>query len=193
MATKVTRSRKSKSGGQPALAPCACCGFAPGADGKPLSITFEQPDVYYDIPDELLDVWGQDPFIAIKTIGFFVRVIVPVRMDGGFAVNYGTWLEVDADDFRTAWQTWNMPEYKDLELEGYLANVLEPWGQFPHAAVKTTVRDVNEVPIVTSATDPEVQKFLETEWRHNWALPAYADTLKPETPETEPAAGAKAN
>jgi hypothetical protein len=193
MATKVTRSRKSKSGGQPAVAPCECCGFAPGADGKPLSVTFEQPDVYYDIPDELLDTWGQDPFLAIKTIGFFLRVIVPVRMDGGFSVNFGTWLEIDAEDFRTAWQTWNMPEYQDLEIEGYLANELEPWGPFPHALVKATVRDLNEVPVVTSATDPEVQKFLETEWRHNWALPAYAETLKVEMPETVPPAGAKAN
>ncbi len=183
MTAKVTRSRKSKSGGKPAVQPCECCGFVPGADGKPVSITFELPDVYYEIPPELLETWGQDPFLAIKTIGFFVRVVVPVRLDGGFSVNYGTWLEVHAETFREAWQTWNMPEYASLEMEGYLANVLDPWGTFPHALVKATVRNLDDVPVVTSATHPDVQKFLETEWKHSWALTPYAEVLETDSPE----------
>ncbi len=188
MAEKVTRSRKAKSGGKPAAQPCACCGFTPGVEGKPLSITFELPDVYYEIPETLLDTWGQDPFLAINTIGFFVRVILPVKMDDGFAVNYGTWLEVHAEDFRTAWQTWNMPEYAELEMEGYLANKIEPWGQFPHALTKVTVRNVDDVPIVTSSENADIQKFIDTEWKHSWALPPYAEVLQADSPESMPAA-----
>jgi len=186
MTEKVTRSRKSKSGGKPAVQPCECCGFVPGADGKPLPVTFELPDVYYEVAPELLDTWGEDPFLAIKTIGFFVRVILPVRMDGGFAVNYGTWLEVHAETFREAWQTWNMPEYAELELEGYLANVIEPWGAFPHALTKATVRNTDEVPVVTSSASADIQKFLDTEWKHSWALPPYAGVLKADSPEAMP-------
>jgi len=178
MAAKVTRSTRSKSGGRPAVKPCECCGFAPGVGGKPLSITFEQPDVYYDIMPELLDTWGQDPFLAIKTIGFFLRVIVPIKLDGGFSVNFGTWLEISDDDFRTAWRTWNAPEYQDLEVEGYLANAIAPWPPFPHALAKATVRSVEEVPFVTSASHPEVQMLLDMEWPHRRILDPYGDVLK---------------
>jgi hypothetical protein len=186
MASKTTRSTGTKRGGRPAVKPCDCCGIAPGVDGKPLSITFELPDVYHEIPPELLDVWGEDPFLAIKTIGFFVRVIVPVKLDGGFAANIGTWLEVRDEDFRTAWQTWNAPEYKDLEIEGYLANIIEPWTQFPHALVKATVVREDEVPVITSATHPDVQKFLETEWKHAWVFEPYAAILRADLPAPLP-------
>jgi len=28
-----------------------------------------------------------------------------VKLDGGFAIDFGTWLEIDNEDFRAAWQT----------------------------------------------------------------------------------------
>ena len=116
--SNISRSRKAKSGGRAVTVPCSCCGIAPDPEGRPLSITFEKPDVYFEIPDTLLDTWGDDPFLAIKDIGFFVRVLVPIKLDGGFAANFGTWLECHAEDFRTAWQTWNFPEYRDLTFKG---------------------------------------------------------------------------
>jgi hypothetical protein len=186
MAAKVTRSRRSKAGGRPAGLPCACCGIAPGVGGKPLSVTFEQPDVVNEIHPELLDTWGGDPFLAIKNVGFFVRVVLPIKLSDGFAVDFGTWLEVPSEDFRTAWQTWNMPEYKDLVLEGYLANVIAPWPEFPHALVKATVRDLDEVPIVTSSGSGDLMAVMMVEWPHARILTPYAEILRAEPMPSPP-------
>ncbi len=100
---------------------------------------------------QLLETWGGDPFLAIKNVGFFLRVILPVKLSDGFAIDFGTWLEIDNEDFRTAWQTWNFPEYKDLEIEGYVANQIAPFDRFPHALAKVTVREPEQVPYLTSS------------------------------------------
>jgi hypothetical protein len=146
--------------------------------GKPLSVTFEQPDVYYDIHPELLDTWGGDPFLAIKTVGFFVRVVLPIKCTDDFAVDFGTWLEVSDESFRTAWLNWNTPEYKDLVLEGYLANAVAPWPEFPHSMVTATVRDPNEVPVVTSASHGDIMALMRMEWPHARVLAPYVDVLR---------------
>jgi hypothetical protein len=180
MTSKVTRTRKPKAGGLPSVEPCACCGIAPGVGGKPLAVTFEEPDVIHDIHPELLQVWGGDPFAVIKDVGFFVRVVLPIKLSDGFAVDFGTWLEVSSEDFRKAWQTWNFPEYKDLVIEGYLANVIAPWPEFPHALVKASVRDLDEVPVVTSSSHGDVMAIMNIEWPHARILTPYADMLRAE-------------
>jgi len=90
----------------------------------------------------------------IKNVDFFVRVILPVELTDGFSVAFGTWLEVRDEDFREAWKTWNAPEYADLAMEGYVANEIEPWNPFPHAMVRAAVRDVEQVPYITSSDGP---------------------------------------
>ena len=178
----VSRSSRAKAGGKAALEPCACCGISPDPRGRPFSITFEQPDVVSQIEPELLDTWGGDPFLAIKNVGFFVRVILPVKLSDGFAIDFGTWLEVYNDDFRQAWQTWNFPEYKDLVIEGYVANEIEPFDRFPHELVKATVRLPEHVPYLTSSEDETFTKLLGDTWPHAKVLSHYADLLKSEPP-----------
>ena len=97
--SNVSRSSRAKVGGKATLQPCACCGIAPGPGGRPLSITFEQPDVIDQIHPQLLETWGGDPFLAIKNVGFFLRVILPVKLTDGFAIDFGTWLEIDNGGF----------------------------------------------------------------------------------------------
>lgn len=190
--TRVTREKKTKAGGQPAVQPCSCCGIAPGPGGAPLSVTFEKPDVFFDIHPALLDTWGDDPFLALKNVGFFVRVVLPIKLADGFAVDFGTWLEVDADDFRNAWRAWNFPEYKDLALQGYLANVIAPWPAFPHALVTATVRSVDEVPVVTWADHPDVMTMLQMTWPHARILTPYAEILREPLPPSDVTAEATA-
>jgi hypothetical protein len=180
--SNVSRARKAKTGGKARLAPCPNCGIAPDPEGKPFSITFEQPDVIEEIPEELLDTWGADPFLAIKDIGFFVRVILPVKLTDGYGVHFGTWLEVHSEDFRTAWQQWNFPEYKDLAIDGYVANDIAPWGKIPHALVKATVVDMAEVPYLTSSDNEAISKILADTWPHDDVLQPYGDLLKSEPP-----------
>lgn len=180
--SNVSRTSRAKTGGKTPLQPCTCCGIAPDPQGRPLSVTFEQPDVIFDIVPELLDTWGGDPFLAIKNVGFFIRVILPVRLTDGYAVDFGTWLEVDNEDFRAAWQSWNFPEYKDLVLEGYLANKIAPWGATPHEMVKAIVRDMDQVPIVDSCHDPDIAGMMTNIWPHAEVLKPYAELLRAESP-----------
>jgi len=178
--SNVSRASRAKIGGKSAVEPCACCGIARDPQGRPFSITFDQPDVVFDIAEELLDTWGADPFLAIKNVGFFLRVIVPVQLTDGFSVDFGTWLEIHAEDFRTAWTTWNFPEYGDLEIEGYVANAINPWGKLPHELVKAVVRDPAQVPYLTSSSNPLVTKILTETWPHAEVLTPYSDLLKPD-------------
>jgi hypothetical protein len=180
--SNVSRTSRAKVGGKALLEPCACCGIAPDPRGRPFSITFEQPDVISQIEPELLDTWGGDPFLAIKNVGFFMRVILPVKLNDGFAIDFGTWLEIYSEDFKTAWQTWNLPEYKDLEIEGYLANEIPSFGALPHALVKATVRDLEQVPYLTSSENETFAKLLGDTWPHAKVLAPYADLLKSEPP-----------
>jgi hypothetical protein len=180
--SNVSRSGRVKGGGKASVEPCACCGIAPDPRGRPFSITFEQPDVIDQIHPNLLDTWGGDPFLAIKTVGFFIRVILPIKLNDGFAVDFGTWLEIDNEDFRTAWQAWNFPEYKDLAIEGYLANAVAPFDKFPHAVVKVTVREPEQVPYVTSSDNEFFTRLLTDTWPHASVLAPYGDLLKSEPP-----------
>lgn len=174
----VSRSSRAKIGGRASSEPCSCCGIARDPHGRPFSITFAQPDVVFDVEEELLDTWGEDPFLAIKNVGFFLRVILPVKLTDGFAVNFGTWLEVYSEDFKQAWQVWNFPEYAELSVEGYLANKINPWPEVPHALVRATVRDLDQVPFVTSSENEVFARIIGETWPHAEVLTPYADLLK---------------
>jgi hypothetical protein len=180
--SNVSRARRAKVGGKAPLEPCACCGISRNLDGRPLSITFEQPDVIDQIHPVLLDTWGGDPFLAIKNVGFFIRVILPIKLTDDFAIDFGTWLEIHNEDFKAAWAAWNFPEYKDLEIEGYVANQIAPFEKFPHALVKATVREVEHVPYLTSSANETYTKLLTETWPHATVLAPYAELLKSEPP-----------
>ena len=115
-------------------------------------------------------------------LGFFVRVLLPVALTDGFAVEFGTWLEVDAEDFRLAWQTWNFPEYTDLVLEGYIGNQIAPWNRFRHSLVKAVVRDQARVPVITSGANEEIDEILGKTWPHAEVLASYRDLLRADVP-----------
>jgi len=53
-----------------------------------------------------------------------------------------------------------LPEYADLEFQGYVANEIEPWKPFPHALVKATVREMEQVPYLTGAENAVFAKLL---------------------------------
>lgn len=176
--SNVSRASGGKLGGKASTQPCSCCGIAPDPHGRPFSIVFEQPDVVSQIEPELLDTWGSDPFLVIKNVGFFVRVILPVQLTDGFSVAFGTWLEVADEDFRSAWKSWNAPEYADLTMEGYVANEIEPWSPFPHALVRAVVRDVEQVPFLATSADPVFSRILGETLPHADVLNRYSDLLK---------------
>jgi hypothetical protein len=174
----VSRASRAKIGGMATTEPCPDCGIVRDPQGRPFSITFGLPDVIFDIEKELLETWGDDPFIAIKNVGFFLRVLMPVQLTDGFSVVFGTWLEIDSEDFRTAWQTWNFPEYKELAIDGYVANRIKPWKTFPTSLVHATVRDVDQVPYLVSSDEQVISRVLTETWPHADVLKPYRKLLK---------------
>jgi hypothetical protein len=176
--SNISRATRAKTGGKTAVEPCAVCGIAPDPQARPFSITFGYPDVYFEIEEELLDTWGEDPFLAIKNVGFFLRVLLPVKLTDGYSALFGTWLEIDADDFRKAWNAWNFPEYADLVVEGYVANEIEPWKRLPHELVRAVVRDMAQVPYLASSANLLTTKIIEDTWPHDEVLAPYAELLK---------------
>jgi hypothetical protein len=180
--SNVSRTSRAKVGGKARMEPCAICGIAPDPRGRPFSITFNLPDVYYDIHPELLDTWGDDPFLAIKDVGFYLRVILPVKLTDGFAVDFGTWLKVDPEVFKEAWQKWNFPEYKDFACDGLLANRLEPWKPTLRTHVKARVRDMDQVPYVVESPNELGARIIGETWPHDEVLTPYAELLKSDPP-----------
>jgi hypothetical protein len=182
--SNVSRASGAKIGGKAAGKPCTCCGIAPLPHGKPFTITFSLPDVVLDIPEVLLDTWGDDPFLAVKDAGFYLRTILPVKLSDRYAINFGTWLQVDPEVFREAWNVWNFPEYKDFAFDGLLANRIEPWRPKLRTHVKARVLDFDQVPYVVDSPDPLGARIIKDTWPHADVLPAYADLLK-EAPPAE--------
>jgi hypothetical protein len=109
-------------------------------------------------------------------------VILPVQLSDGYSVAFGTWLEVDSDDFREAWKVWNAPEYTSLTMEGYVANEIAPWNQFPHALIRAVVQDAEQVPFLESSDDPLFTRILGETLPHAEVLPYYAALLKTDKP-----------
>lgn len=181
--SNVSRTGSAKTGGKATSEPCSCCGIAPDPRGRPFSITFSLPDVYYDIHPELLETWGDDPFLAIKDVGFYLRVVLPVKLTDGFAVNFGTWAKVDPEIFRDAWQAWNAPEYKDLAFDFRLGNKIEPWLPPLRTHMKAVVKDVDQVPFVVESPSELGNRILTEVWPHAEVLAPYADILKETPPE----------
>ena len=181
--SNVSRTGSPKIGGKAASTPCSCCGIAPDPRGRPLTVTFSLPDVYYDVHPVLLDTWGEDPFLAIKDVGFFLRVILPVKLTDGFAVNFGTWAQVDPEPFRDAWQTWNAPEYKDLDFKFGLGNKIEPWETSLRTHMRAVVKDIDQVPFVVDSPTELGTRILTEVWPHAEVLAPYADLLKETPPE----------
>jgi hypothetical protein len=137
--------------------------------------------VYGDSP-ELLDTWGDDPFLVIKDTGFYLRVLLPAKLIDGFAIDFGTWLKVDPEVFSEAWKSWNFTEYKDFAFDGLLANRIEPWQSTLRTHVKARVLDFDKVPYVVESEDPLGTRIITETWPHPEVLACYAELLKSDPP-----------
>lgn len=172
---------------------CPTCGRALSDHDRDIRFRLPQPVLEASLETEELAgrTWGNDVLMQVQGIGAFVRVLVPVRLTGGFGVVFGAWLGVHPDDLRRAWEVWNGPEYMGLELSGFLANELPPWRA--HTCGKplaASPRSPDELPYACESSDPVLQNILTQEWNHDLVLssisesgaePAWADTLESRT------------
>lgn len=150
---------------------CAQCGRP--TDDHRRHVRFVLPDPVLDVPPEerAERTWGNDVLMQVDGIGAFVRVLVPVRLTGGYTMTYGAWLGVHPDDLKHAYEVWLSPAYTTLRLEGRLANGLPPWEDATFGRpLSASVRDADEAPYAAGSDDAFLRRVLTEEWPHDEVL-----------------------
>lgn len=159
---------------------CPTCGRALDAHNQHFRFTLPDPVLALPDRERTPGAWlshedaGTSVMMQVPTAGAFVRALLPVTLSGGSTVTFGVWLSVHPDDLQTAFRVWWEPEYRDLTLDGRLANALPVWGLLA-APVHAAVRDLAETPYCTSSTDAELQAVLSDAWPHEVVLDAIGD------------------
>ncbi|MEV0383416.1 DUF2199 domain-containing protein [Nonomuraea sp. NPDC050643] len=146
--------------------------------GSPLDHLDRQ--IRFHLPDPVLDLapadlesrrWGNDVMMAVKELGAFVRCLLPVKLSHGYSATFALWLAVQPADLQAAYEVWTAPEYIDLELSGYLANGIEPWGtELLAAPARAVVRDPENLPYVVESSHELLSRVIAHEWPHDEIL-----------------------
>lgn len=108
--------------------------------------------------------------MRIPEVGAFVRALLPVRLTGGFSATFGVWVALDPADLKRTFAVWSEPEYRNLRLQGRLANALPVWG-LRSAPVELEVRDPEQTPYCAASSDPALAAVLAETWPHEDVLP----------------------
>ena len=151
--------------------------------GRPLDehnrhIRFGVPEPVLSIPQEerAAITWGNDVLMQVKDLGSFVRILVPIKLTGGYTVTYGAWLSVDSASLRRAWEVWeDENSYKELHLRGVLANMLPGWEDETYVKpVEAAVIDTEHTPYAVDSPDDFMRRVLKDQWPHEFVLAAIA-------------------
>ena len=111
--------------------------------------------------------------MQVPQLGAFVRVLLPIRLTGGYNVTFGVWLAFEPADLPAIFGAWWAPEYRDLRVNGWLGNAIRPWGCLA-APVEAAVRDPAHTPYCERSEDPLLDRVLRDEWPHNLVLDSLA-------------------
>lgn len=118
---------------------------------------------------------GTDPdssvMMQVNGVGAFVRALLPVRLTGGYAIAYGVWIGIDPNKLQHVLDTWWSPAYRDLVLDGRLANRIEPWDLLG-APVRLGVLDEDSTPFCVDSHDDRLRGVMSDEWDHELVLTA---------------------
>ena len=155
---------------------CDLCGQP--ADDHDRHVRFRTPQPVLaagEIPAS--DVWMTDVdadgsvMMQVNHIGAFVRALLPVHLAAGHTITYGVWVGINPNDLRHVFETWWSPRYKDLVLDGFLANTIPPWGLLA-APVQLRVRDPEQTPYCVDSADDRLRSVLKDDWDHELVLSA---------------------
>ncbi|MFY9557479.1 MAG: DUF2199 domain-containing protein [Blastocatellia bacterium] len=148
--------------------------------GRPLDehnrhIRFGVPEPVLSIPEEerAALTWGNDVLMQVEGVGGFVRILVPIKLTGGYTVTYGAWLSVDSADLRRAWEVWQDCSYEQLRLKGVLANMLPGWENETYVKpLEVAVINVQHTPYAIDSPDDFMRRVIKDEWPHEFVLAA---------------------
>jgi hypothetical protein len=139
------------------------------------NLRFHLPDPVLEVPEPARSdrTWGNDVLMQVKDVGSFVRVLIPVKLTGGYTVTFGAWLSVHPKDLTHAWEVWWKPEYSELRLTGVLANPLPGWEAETYLKpLVAAVQDPNAIPIGVESPDEFMRRVLAEVWPHESVLGA---------------------
>ena len=151
--------------------------------GRPLDdhnrhIRFGLPEPLLSIPEaeRAALTWGNDVLMQVRGVGGFVRILIPVKLSGGYTVTYGAWLSVASEDLHKAWEVWNDNSlYQQLRISGILANMLPGWESETYIKpVETAVLNVEHTPYAVDSPDDFMRSVIQAEWPHEVVLAAIA-------------------
>jgi len=134
-------------------------------------VRFLLPDPVLQVPEaeRRATMWkapSEKPdLLQVDGVGAFVCALLPIHIEGGDSLTYGTWLAVDPAQLKHIHATWWSPEYSQLVVDGYLANAVPPWDEALLAApAHAVVRDPRQVPYIESSTHPLLDRVLGELW-----------------------------
>jgi hypothetical protein len=156
---------------------CGMCGAARDLHEQHVRYTLPDPVLAAPERDSTPGTWlshdtpRESVFMQVPGVGAFVRALLPIALAGGGSLTYGVWTGVDPAELRDIMAVWFEPEYRDLRVQGWLANTVQPWGLLS-APVELAVRELDYTPYCDSSTDPALDRVLHDEWDHDLVLRA---------------------
>ena len=162
---------------------CPTCGRALDAHNR--QVRFRLPDPVLNSAEQhnAPGVWLSEPdpnravMMQVPDLGAFVRVLLPVSLEGGDTITFGTWLGVHPQDLKRAFEAWWAPTYPELELAGVIANDVKPWGLLARPAV-ARVTDPDATPYVVESEDALTRDVLTRAWPHEQVIDALPEALR---------------
>lgn len=113
-----------------------------------------------DSHSKRIQFWGPD-FIKLDNEQYFVRVMLPVKLDVGHEFRFGVWMEVNLNTVEHLKKVWDGREYLKTTFKGTLANSVPPWGdKILGAECEAKVRDTNSVPFIKSSKNKVLSNLL---------------------------------
>ncbi len=147
------------------------CGRPVDAHDRHVRFRLPEPVLTSDAQERAPGAWlshgsaDASVMMQVPSIGAFVRALLPVGLTGGYTVTYGVWVAIDPRELQRVFAIWWEPEYKDLHLDGFLANSLQPWGLLG-VPVGLAVRDPQQTPYCSASPDARLAEVLSRQWPH---------------------------
>jgi hypothetical protein len=157
---------------------CPTCGRPLDEHDRHVRLILPDPVLRVPAEERAARTWGADPLLQVDGIGAFVRVLLPIALSGGYSLTYGTWLAINPAELTSVWERWSTDAYRDLRLDGFLANAIPPWGEKVLGSPATaSILDPNQFPYIVGSQSTSLDRVLSDVWPHEEILSAVESVL----------------
>lgn len=136
---------------------CRC-----GDSAIPLEPGFRLPDAVFSVPanQHAERVKATKGLATLDEARFFVRCLIPLRVEKYEFWNVGLWVEVSADAYAKTSERWELASYVGHSFPGTLANALPLLGLIIGSVVHAKAVSQNELPHIVGADDTPLSRLL---------------------------------